>query len=68
MTDTAQPPPDVCPACNHIHPPGEGSCPSCKACLYKNSSQLDEQGKELDPNHEFPIFRCTKCNKRIFWD
>lgn len=67
MADPTQPP-AACPECNHPHPPGEGYCPRCKSCLYKNSSQLDEGGKELDPDRQFPIFRCTKCNERVFWD
>jgi hypothetical protein len=59
----------ICPECSHQHyGSGDGVCPKCKACLYANSSQKDEHGEWLDPEHEYPIVRCTKCNQRVFWD
>ena len=59
--------PFPCVDCGGTHP-DDSHCPGCGACLHKNASQKDEQGEWLDPTHQHPVFRCTKCNKRVFWD
>ena len=48
-----------CDECKEKHPE-KNVCPQCGKCLYKNAKQI--------PDDMFPIFECTNCGKRVFWD
>jgi len=48
-----------CKECNTFHY-NISFCENCGTCLYKNSTQVDDE--------KYPLFKCTKCNKINFWD
>jgi hypothetical protein len=48
-----------CDQCEETHPEKK-ECPQCLACLYKYAKQI--------PDNKYPIFECTQCGKRVFWD